>query len=96
MWFLSIDIDIDVTNVYSIKQVWIMKDNNKQPNVFASQHFYFFFFYSIASLNFSKGLLLIVSLNKNSGRHNFFSVHFQVLKQSIITLNKLKKTFSFR
>jgi len=28
-----------------------------------------------------------VSLNKNLGMHNCFSVHFQVLKQSIVTLN---------
>jgi len=49
--------------------------------------FFFIFSYSIAPLNFSKGLFFIVSLNKNLGRHNCFSVHFQVLKQSIVTLN---------
>lgn len=83
-------IDVDVTNVYNIKQIWIIGYNYKQPNVFANQCFHVFFFifsYSMAPLNFSKGLLFIMSLNKNSGRHNCFSVHSQLLKQSIVILN---------
>lgn len=82
-------IDVEVTNVYNIKQIWIIGYNYKQPNVFANQcfHLFFIFSYSIAPLNFSKGLLFIMSLNKNSGRHNCFSVHSQLLKQSIVILN---------
>lgn len=28
-----------------------------------------------------------MSLNKNSGKHNCFSVHFQLLKQPMVTLS---------